>query len=59
MGNSGINKIITSRVKEAGIDKKISPHRLRATGTSLYVKKNGSIFSEDTHGPPIHSHYYG
>ena len=30
--------IITRRVREAGIDKVISPHRLRAT-CSLYVKK--------------------
>lgn len=48
MGNSGINKIITSRVKQAGIDKKISPHRLRATGTSLYVKKGMDPFSLKT-----------
>ena len=36
---SGLNKIITRRVREAGIEKVISPHRLRATCTSLYVKK--------------------
>jgi len=37
--NSGIRKIIPARIKQAGIDKKISPHRLRATCASLYVKK--------------------
>lgn len=48
LSNSGTNKIITSRVKQAGIDKKISPHRLRATGTSLYVKKGMDPFSLKT-----------
>lgn len=37
--NSGINRIIHFRTKEAGINKKISPHRLRATCASLYIKK--------------------
>lgn len=36
---SGINRIIHARIKEAGINKKISPHRLRATCASLYIKK--------------------
>lgn len=45
MSNSGINKVITTRLKQAGIDKRISPHRLRATGTSLYVKKGMDPFS--------------
>ena len=34
-----INAIVHKRVKEAGITKRISPHRLRATCASLYVKK--------------------
>ena len=39
-----LHKIITRRVREAGIDKVISPHRLRATCTSLYVKKGVDPF---------------
>ena len=34
-----INAMIHKRIKEAGIIKKISPHRLRATCASLYIKK--------------------
>jgi len=45
LANGGINGIIVSCVKQAGIDKKISPHRLRATCTSLYVKKGMDPFS--------------
>ena len=41
---SGLNKIITRRVREAGIEKVISPHRLRATCASLYVKKGVDPF---------------
>ena len=41
---SGLNKIITRQVREAGIEKVISPHRLRATCTSLYVKKGVDPF---------------
>ncbi|MCD6121825.1 MAG: tyrosine-type recombinase/integrase [Spirochaetales bacterium] len=48
MGNSGINKVITARVKQAGIDKRISPHRLRATCASLYVKKGMDPFTLKT-----------
>ena len=40
----GLYKIITRRVREAGIEKVISPHRLRATCTSLYVKKGVDPF---------------
>ena len=39
-----LHKIITRRVREAGIEKVISPHRLRATCTSLYVKKGVDPF---------------
>jgi site-specific recombinase XerD len=48
MGNSGMNKVITTRVKQAGIDKRISPHRLRATCASLYVKKGMDPFTLKT-----------
>ena len=41
---SVLHKIITRRVREAGIEKVISPHRLRATCTSLYVKKGVDPF---------------
>lgn len=34
-----INAIVHKRIKEAGINKRISPHRLRATCASLYIKK--------------------
>jgi len=46
--NSGINKIIKTVVQDAGIQKKISPHRLRATCASLYVKKGVDPFSLKT-----------
>ena len=39
-----LHKIITRRVREAGIEKVITPHRLRATCTSLYVKKGVDPF---------------
>lgn len=39
LSTSGINRLIHFRIKEAGINKKISPHRLRATCASLYIKK--------------------
>jgi len=48
MGNSGTNKVITARVNQAGIDKRISPHRLRATCASLYVKKGMDPFTLKT-----------
>jgi site-specific recombinase XerD len=44
----GVNKAIVRRVREAGIDKQISPHRLRATCASLYVKKGMDPFSLKT-----------
>jgi len=40
--------VIKSRVKQAGIDKKISPHRLRATCASLYVRKGMDPFTLKT-----------
>ena len=48
MRSSGINKVITTRVKQAGINKRISPHRLRATCASLYVKKGMDPFTLKT-----------
>ena len=45
MSIQGANKAIVRRVHEAGIDKQISPHRLRATCASLYVKKGMDPFS--------------
>lgn len=42
---SGINRIIHSRIKEAGIDKRISPHRLRAICASYYLKKGMDPFT--------------
>ncbi len=48
LSNSQINHLFKIRVKQAGIDKKISPHRLRATCASLYVKKGMDPFSLKT-----------
>ena len=48
MSNSGINKVIVQRVRDAGVQKQISPHRLRATCTSLYVRKGMDPFSLKT-----------
>ncbi len=45
---TGINRVIKFRVRQTGIDKKISPHRLRATCASLYVKKGMDPFSLKT-----------
>ena len=45
---SRINGIVKFRVKQAGIEKKISPHRLRATCASLYVKKGMDPFTLKT-----------
>lgn len=39
LSNFGIYDMIKRRIKEAGINKNISPHRLRATCSSLYIKK--------------------
>lgn len=39
LSNSGINASVKMMVKKAGINKRISPHRLRATCASRYVKK--------------------
>jgi site-specific recombinase XerD len=39
LSHSQIIKNIHSRIKKADITKKISPHRLRATCASLYIKK--------------------
>lgn len=44
----GVNKIIVRRVQEAGVQKHISPHRLRATCASLYVKRGMDPFSLKT-----------
>lgn len=43
--NSGINSAIKKLIRKAGINKNISPHRLRATCASLYVKKGIDPFS--------------
>ena len=40
--------MIVRRVKEAGVAKHISPHRLRATCASLYVKRGMDPFSLKT-----------
>lgn len=45
LANGGINRLVVSCVKKAGIDKQISPHRLRSTCSSLYVKKGMDPFS--------------
>jgi site-specific recombinase XerD len=42
---SGINKIVHRRVREAGIEKPISPHALRTTCASLYVDKGMDPYS--------------
>jgi len=44
----GVNRAIVRRIREAGINKQISPHRLRATCASLYVKKGMDPFSLKT-----------
>lgn len=36
---AGINKLVHTRLGEAGLDATVSPHGLRATCASLYVKK--------------------
>lgn len=36
---SGINKLVHTRLRQAGLDAGISPHGLRATCASLYVKR--------------------
>ena len=43
-----INRIIHNRIAEAGINKVISPHALRATCASLYVKKGMDPYSLKT-----------
>jgi len=48
MSGSGVNRMIVTRVREAGVAKHISPHRLRATCTSLYVKGGMDPFSLKT-----------
>ena len=48
MTASGVNKVIAHRVQEAGVPKHISPHRLRATCASLYVRKGMDPFSLKT-----------
>jgi integrase/recombinase XerD len=48
MTGSGINKVIVRRVQDAGVSKHISPHRLRATCASLYVKRGMDPFSLKT-----------
>jgi len=45
LSNSGINRSIKRLIQKAGINKNISPHRLRATCVSLYVKKGMDPFS--------------
>ena len=44
----GLNKNIVRRVQEAGVEKRISPHRLRATCASLYVQPGMDPFSLKT-----------
>ena len=46
--NSSINSMIKKLIIKAGINKTISPHRLRATCASLYVKKGMDPFSLKT-----------
>ncbi len=48
LSNSGINRAVKRLIRKAGIDKNISPHRLRATCASLYVKKGMDPFSLKT-----------
>ena len=48
MTGAGVNKVIVERIRQAGIDKQISPHRLRATCASLYLKKGMDPFSLKT-----------
>ena len=48
MTASGVNKVIARRVQEDGVSKHISPHRLRATCASLYVKRGMDPFSLKT-----------
>jgi site-specific recombinase XerD len=45
LSNSGIHRIIVSCIREAGIKRKISPQRLRASCASLYVSKGMDPFS--------------
>jgi site-specific recombinase XerD len=48
MTAGGVNKAIVTRVRGAGIEKRISPHRLRATCASLYLRKGMDPFSLKT-----------
>lgn len=48
MSGPGVSRVITGRVRETGVEKHLSPHRLRATCASLYVKKGMDPFSLKT-----------
>ena len=48
IAGTGVSTMIVRRVKEAGVAKHISPHRLRATCASLYVKRGMDPFSLKT-----------
>ena len=39
LSNSGLNAIVKTMIEKAGINKRISPHRLRATCASRYVRE--------------------